>query len=208
MLSRVAERIYWLARYLERAENTARLVSTYHFLLLDLPKGAQVGWRALPVITGGRAQFAERYPRADERNTLRFLLADAANPGSLANSVAWARENFRTSREELPGEAWERINELHLFVTEGVASALARGGRFEQPAAASGHAAAGAFGQPLAGSDQTRRSGRRWPAPGHRRAADRHLRHSRGHPGDLVSGVMGVALVARVILGHGLIAPC
>ncbi len=131
MLSRVAERIYWLARYLERAENTARLVSTYHFLLLDLPKGAQVGWRALPVITGGRAQFAERYPRADERNTQRFLLADAANPGSLANSVAWARENFRTSREELPGEAWERINELHLFVTEGVASALARGGRFE-----------------------------------------------------------------------------
>jgi uncharacterized alpha-E superfamily protein len=131
MLSRVAERIYWLARYLERAENTARLVSTYHFLLLDLPKGAQVGWRALPVITGGQTQFAERYARADERNTLRFLLADAANPGSLVNSVAWARENFRTSREELPGEAWERINELHLFVTEGVASALARGGRFE-----------------------------------------------------------------------------
>lgn len=131
MLSRVAERIYWLARYLERAENTARLVSTYHFLLLDLPKGAQVGWRALPVITGGQAQFAERYARADERNTLRFLLADAANPGSLVNSVAWARENFRTSREELPGEAWERINELHLFVTERVASALARGGRFE-----------------------------------------------------------------------------
>ncbi len=131
MLSRVAERIYWLARYLERAENTARLVSTYHFLLLDLPKGAQVGWRALPVITGGQAQFAERYARADERNTLRFLLADAANPGSLANSVAWARENFRTSREELPGEAWERINELNLFVTERVNVALARSGRFE-----------------------------------------------------------------------------
>ncbi|MCC7277533.1 MAG: alpha-E domain-containing protein, partial [Chromatiaceae bacterium] len=77
MLSRVAERIYWLARYLERAENTARLVSTYHFLLMDLPRGAQLGWQALPVITGGQALFAEHYLRQDERNTVKFLLADA-----------------------------------------------------------------------------------------------------------------------------------
>ena len=44
MLSRVARRIYWMARYIERAENTARLVNTYHFLLLDLPRGTHIGW--------------------------------------------------------------------------------------------------------------------------------------------------------------------
>ena len=130
MLSRVAERIYWLARYLERAENTARLVSTYHFLLMDLPRGAQLGWQALPVITGGQALFAEHYLRQDERNTVKFLLADAFNPSSLINSIAWARENCRTSREELPGAAWEQINEFHLFVADQVMEALTRRGRF------------------------------------------------------------------------------
>ncbi len=131
MLSRVAERIYWLARYLERTENMARLVNTYHFLLLDLPRGAQVGWKTLPIITGGQEIFAEHYLRHDERNTVKFLLADAFNPGSLANSIASARENCRTSREELPGQAWEQINELHLFVTHQVMDALARRGRFD-----------------------------------------------------------------------------
>ena len=53
MLSRVARRVYWMARYIERAENTARLVNTYHFLLLDLPRGTRVGWDIQPVITGG-----------------------------------------------------------------------------------------------------------------------------------------------------------
>ena len=115
MLSRVARRIYWLARYIERAENTARLVNTYHFLLLDLPRGTRVGWELLPVITGGYTLFAEHYQRHDERNTVKFLLADSFNPGSLVNSITSARENARTSREILPGQAWEQINELQLF---------------------------------------------------------------------------------------------
>jgi uncharacterized alpha-E superfamily protein len=131
MLSRVARRIYWMARYIERAENTSRLVNTYHFLLLDLPRGTQVGWEILPVITGGYEQFTERYQHHDERNTVKFLLADSKNPASLLNSIASARENCRTSREVLPGHAWEQINELHLYARARVNDALPRRGRFE-----------------------------------------------------------------------------
>jgi uncharacterized alpha-E superfamily protein len=131
MLSRVARRIYWMARYIERTENTARLVNTYHFLLLDMPRGTHVGWDVLPVITGGYTMFRERYQRHDERNTVKFLLADDSNPGSLLNSVAGARENCRTSREVLPGQAWEQINELQLYAKAHIQLALPRRGRFE-----------------------------------------------------------------------------
>jgi len=130
MLSRVAGRIYWMARYIERAENTARLVNTYHFLLLDLPRSTRISWDILPVITGCYALFSERYQRHDERNTVKFLLADDSNPGSLLNSIASARENCRTSREVLPGQAWEQINELLLYANAHVGDALPRRGRF------------------------------------------------------------------------------
>jgi uncharacterized alpha-E superfamily protein len=120
-----------MARYIERAENTARLVNTYHFLLLDLPRGTRVGWDILPVITGGYDQFSERYQRHDERNTVKFLLADSNNPSSLTNSIAYARENCRTSREVLPGHAWEQLNELKLYADARITDALPRRGRFD-----------------------------------------------------------------------------
>jgi uncharacterized alpha-E superfamily protein len=131
MLSRVAGRVYWLARYIERAENTARMVNTYYFLLLDLPRGTRVGWEVLPVITGGYPLFNEHYQRHDERNTVKFMLADSFNPASLVNSMKSARENCRTSREELPGLTWELINELYLYVNAHVGDALPRRGRYE-----------------------------------------------------------------------------
>jgi len=119
-----------MARSVGRAENTARLVNTYHFLLLDLPRGTGVGWEVLPVITGSYPTFTERYTRHDERNTVKFLLADSTNPGSIFNSIASARENTRTSREVLPGQAWEQINELHLYAKAHLNDALPRRGRF------------------------------------------------------------------------------
>ena len=131
MLSRVARRIYWMGRYIERAENIARLVNTYHFLLLDMPRGTSIGWDILPVITGGYELFSERYQRHDERNTVKFLLADDFNPASLLNSITSARENCRTSLEVLPGHSWEQINELLLYARAHVGNALPRRGRFE-----------------------------------------------------------------------------
>nr|VFJ98345.1 MAG: Uncharacterized conserved protein, Alpha-E superfamily [Candidatus Kentron sp. H]VFJ98707.1 MAG: Uncharacterized conserved protein, Alpha-E superfamily [Candidatus Kentron sp. H]VFK03953.1 MAG: Uncharacterized conserved protein, Alpha-E superfamily [Candidatus Kentron sp. H] len=131
MLSRVAERIYWTARYIERAENTARLVNTYNFLLLDLPQGTRVGWGLLPTITGNFERFAKRYQNHDECNTVKFLLADHDNPGSLVNAIRCVRENCRTSREVLPEQAWEQINELKHYADTNVENALPRRGRFE-----------------------------------------------------------------------------
>ena len=131
MLSRVARRNYWMGRYIERAENTTRLVNTYHFLLLDLPRGTRVGWDVLPNISGVYDLFSERYQRHDERNTVKFLLSDSKNPGSLLNTIASARENCRTSREVLPGPAWEQVNELQLFANARINDALPRRGRFD-----------------------------------------------------------------------------
>jgi uncharacterized alpha-E superfamily protein len=115
MLSRSAERLYWLARYLERTENIARLVSVHMNLLLDLPKGVEMGWRQLILINAAEKEFYERNDIANERNLIGFLLADASYPGSLFSSLAAARENIRTSRELLPDEAWEQVNEMYLF---------------------------------------------------------------------------------------------
>ncbi|MDD2659215.1 MAG: alpha-E domain-containing protein [Methylococcales bacterium] len=115
MLSRSAERLYWLARYLERTENIARLVSVHMNLLLDLPKGVEMGWRQLIRINAAEKEFYERNNVANERNLIGFLLADASYPGSLFSSLSAARENIRTSRELLPDEAWEQVNEIYLF---------------------------------------------------------------------------------------------
>ena len=115
MLSRSAERLYWLARYLERTENIARLVSVHMNLLMDLPKGVEMGWRQLIQINTSEQEFFEKNNVANERNITRFLLVDATYSGSLFSSLSAARENIRTSRELLPDEAWEQVNEIYLF---------------------------------------------------------------------------------------------
>jgi uncharacterized alpha-E superfamily protein len=115
MLSRVAERLYWMARYLERAENTARLVNVYANLMLDLPKGVGLHWRQLIDITGSQEEFGKAYERAGEQRILKFMLLDDKYTGALLNSLTAARENVRTSRDQIPSEAWEAVNELYLF---------------------------------------------------------------------------------------------
>ena len=126
MLSRVAERVYWTARYLERAENTARLVGVYTNLLLDLPKGYTVGWHTLIGITGSEEPFRHSHAQADERSVVRFLLTDTANPSSVLSALASARENARTTRDLFPAEAWEAVNELHLYAREHAAGGVNR----------------------------------------------------------------------------------
>jgi len=112
MLSRVAERIYWMSRYLERAENTARLVSVYSQLLLDLPTDAELDWSTpLEILGLGTANLSQDL-RGDE---LGYLLAGSGNSASLLSSLSQARENARTTRDIVPSEAWQAINELHLF---------------------------------------------------------------------------------------------
>jgi uncharacterized alpha-E superfamily protein len=131
MLSRVAERLYWMARYLERAENAARLVSAYSHLVLDIPRGLEPGWNVLIDTLDAGPLFAARYQNLTERNVVKFLLADRRDGCSISHSVSYARENVRTTRDVLPAQAWELVNELYLYVTDTADSSLSRAQRFE-----------------------------------------------------------------------------
>jgi uncharacterized alpha-E superfamily protein len=126
MLSRVAERLYWMARYIERAENTARLLNAYNLLMLDLPKGVGLSWSQLVDISGGHDDFAARYRSANERNTLAFMLSDRDNTSSIIASLTSARENVRTTRDVVPSEGFESINELLMFVRRRLATRHSR----------------------------------------------------------------------------------
>lgn len=115
MLSRSAERLYWLARYLERTENTAKLISVYMNLLMDMPRGVEMGWKQLIRINGSEQAFSENHKITNERTVIRFLLAEENHLGSIISSLRAARENIRTTRELLPDEAWEQVNEMYLY---------------------------------------------------------------------------------------------
>jgi uncharacterized alpha-E superfamily protein len=130
MLSRVAERVYWMGRYVERAESTARLVNAYTTQMMDLPRGVEQGWKHLVDIMGSTELFETRAAGYDERATVAFLVADAANPGSIVTSIVQARENVRTSRDVLPTEVWEYANELFLYARANADGAATRGQRF------------------------------------------------------------------------------
>jgi uncharacterized alpha-E superfamily protein len=130
VLSRVAENVYWLARYLERAENTARLVNVNAKLLLDLPPEYRPGWLALIDITGSRELFDACEKRAEEREIVHFLIADLDNPGSILSSVRSARENARVLPDVLPNEVWEHMNELFMEIKEKLPAALSKRTRF------------------------------------------------------------------------------
>ena len=116
MLSKVANRVYWLARYMERAEDIAKLVNVYTNLMLDMPKGTDIVWYNLITIMGAEESFNELYTDRSENSVMSFLISDGNNPCSLISSMCFARENARTTRDILPSEAWEVVNELYLMV--------------------------------------------------------------------------------------------
>ena len=126
MLSRDAENMYWLARYLERAENTARFVAVNANLVLDLPRHYTFGWEPLIAVTGTGELFHERFEVMDERNVVRFLLGDPNYGGSVLSSLRLARENLRTNRDIVPREAWEQVNDLYLQARETLNSGVSR----------------------------------------------------------------------------------
>lgn len=129
MLSRVAENIYWMARHIERAENTARLINVNTFLLLDLPKHIAPGWAPLLAITGAAESFYRRFKDAGERQVTKFLMGDDDNPGAILTALRAARENCRTIRDIIPREGWELINETYLQSQENLSRGLTKTGR-------------------------------------------------------------------------------
>jgi uncharacterized alpha-E superfamily protein len=129
MLSRVAESIYWMARYVERAENLARFIDVTLNLILDQPQTAHLQWAPLVFTTGDYDYFEKKYHQPTETNVIRFLTFDRDYSSSIISSLSMARENARTVREAISSEAWEQINEFYHFVR----SAARTDGRMTTP---------------------------------------------------------------------------
>ena len=123
MLSRVADSIYWMSRYIERAENVARFIDVNLNLMLDLPVGSTQQWRPLVDTTGDADAFTRRYGTATQRHVIHFLAFDSENPNSIVSCVRIARENARSVREVISSEMWEQINQFYLMVNSATAKA-------------------------------------------------------------------------------------
>lgn len=131
MLSRVAENLYWYGRYLERAEDLGRMVNVNAHLMLDLPGRLAPGWAPLVRITGSQALFDELHDVAEERQVVRFLLAEPRHGGSVLSCLGQARENLQAARDLVPREVWEQTNDLYLAARERLAGPLGKRARHE-----------------------------------------------------------------------------
>lgn len=118
MLSRVADSIYWLNRYIERADNVARFVDVNLNLMLDLPLGVSQQWEPLVLTTGDLKLFEKRYGQVTADNVIQFLTFDASYPNSILSCLQSARENARSIREIISSEMWEQVNGFYLMVKE------------------------------------------------------------------------------------------
>jgi len=120
MLSRVAHSLYWMARYIERAENVARLVDVNLQLLLDLrgldEKKLAEYWLPIVQATGDEQLFFQLHPHPTGPAVTEFLVFQAENPNSIVQCICQARENARMARDQLTLELWEELNRLYLFV--------------------------------------------------------------------------------------------
>jgi uncharacterized alpha-E superfamily protein len=124
MLSRVADAIYWMSRYVERAENVARFVDVNLHLALDFPEGTEQ-WAPLVATTGDDEAFAKRYGEPSRDNVIEFLTFDRESPNSIISCLALARENARSVREVISSEMWEQANNAYLMVMEAARSRMA-----------------------------------------------------------------------------------
>lgn len=131
LLSSLAECVYWFGRYIERTENTARMILVNDSLLLDVPHHCNPGWAPIIHITGCAPDFYRHYDNASEHNAVRYLVMDGDNnPGAMVNSVASARENLRTARALFPKPLWEVVNDLHSYLQDNRSAVLSHKRRY------------------------------------------------------------------------------
>jgi uncharacterized alpha-E superfamily protein len=116
LLSRVADSVYWMARYIERAENVARFIGVNLHLQLDLPLAPAHQWQPLIDTGGDAAAFAEKYGDATQARVIEHLAYDTENPNSITSCRRAARENARSVREIISSEMWAQINSMYLQI--------------------------------------------------------------------------------------------
>lgn len=129
MLSRTADHLYWMARYTERAENTARLLDVNYQTSL-LPQSAEVakyGWQGLLSISELLPAFNSKHDQITPEATMNFMVRDENNPSSIVSCLRAARENARAVRGTLTTESWETMNTTWLDVNR-----MLRGDEFER----------------------------------------------------------------------------
>ncbi len=132
LLSRVADRLYWAARYMERGEDTARLVRAHGELMADLPAQVEARWEPLVAVVGSDVRVGHRQSQSQwqsqspsngavaddaEMAVARFLISDRTHPSSVISCVTAARENLRTTRDTVPRDGWNAVNALYLYVS-------------------------------------------------------------------------------------------
>jgi uncharacterized alpha-E superfamily protein len=117
LLSRVADSLYWMARYMERAENVARLLEVNLHLQLDLPVDGNQ-WQPVIDTCGEAVKFRESYGEATQESVISFLAQDRDYPNSITSCLFAARENARSVRETISSEMWEHVNGIYLQVQQ------------------------------------------------------------------------------------------
>ncbi|HTT12860.1 MAG TPA: alpha-E domain-containing protein [Burkholderiaceae bacterium] len=128
MLSRTADHLFWMARYIERAENTARMLDVNMSTSL-LPQSAEVaeqGWRAMLTISELQSAFQAKYPSLTPRDVLDFMVRDPGNPSSIFCCLQAARENARAVRGVLTTEVWETHNDTWLELRKVLAGGVVK----------------------------------------------------------------------------------
>jgi uncharacterized alpha-E superfamily protein len=123
MLSRVANSIYWLNRYIERAENIARFVDVNLNLLLDSAVVDAQQWEPIVLTTGDLETFRSRYGVATAENVVQFLTYDEKYHNSILSCLLSARENARSIREVISSEMWEQVNSFYFMVQDAAKAA-------------------------------------------------------------------------------------
>lgn len=124
MLSRVADSIYWMNRYIERAENIARIIDVNINMMLDLQLEGREQWEPLVIITGDQQLFRATYGEATRENVIHFLAFDASYTNSIISCLRAARENARSIREIISSEMWEQINGFYHRVNNAARTGL------------------------------------------------------------------------------------
>jgi uncharacterized alpha-E superfamily protein len=118
MLSRVADSLYWINRYVERAENISRFVEVSEAMALDCPPGSAEPWLPLIDASGDRELFDALYPQGNPTDVVKFLVREEGNPSCIVNCIAIARENARQIREVITTEMWEQLNGIYWMLQD------------------------------------------------------------------------------------------
>lgn len=131
MLSRHADASFWIGRYIERAEATARMIDVhYHFGLESPLIGEALRWSSLLAISGQEDLYRTLYEDEDERSVLNFFAFDERNPSSIASCLLFARENSRSIRDQISSEMWVCVNRFFIGYREWSLERLLKGALF------------------------------------------------------------------------------